>query len=210
METEKLIQLTAGKGPAECTLAVALALHKLLGEATKARLESTVMERVSGSQNGTLVSAVVLIKGKQAGEFCESWNGILQWICKSPYRKFHPRKNWFIAVHVFDTIKTTKLGVNEIEYKTMKASGPGGQHVNKTESAVRAIHKPSGISVTVMDSRSQHENRKLAEKRLEEKILQWQTNKMLELANAQWMNHNELERGNPNRIYADKEFKRKK
>jgi peptide chain release factor len=205
---EKIIQLTAGKGPAECTLAVSFALKELLKEAVEANLACDVMNRVQGMQNGTLVSAMVLVKGKCAGEFCRTWDGVLQWICKSPFRKFHPRKNWFIAIHVFDHLQESKINERDIEYKTMKATGAGGQHVNKTQSAVRATHKPSGITITVMDSRSQHENRKLAARRLEEKISIWQSMELVKQANEQWLKHQDLERGNPKRIYMGKDFNR--
>ncbi|HLP10397.1 MAG TPA: peptide chain release factor H [Flavobacteriales bacterium] len=207
---EKLIQITAGKGPVECMLAVSLTLKELLKEAVKANLACDVMSRVQGMQNGTLVSALVKINGGAANEFCNSWNGVLQWTCKSPYRKIHPRKNWFIAVHVFDSLNALTMNERDIEYKTMKATGAGGQHVNKTQSAVRATHKPSGISVTAMDSRSQHENRKLAVKRLEEKVNAWQSEKLVRQVNDQWLNHQDLERGNPKRVYRDETFKRVK
>lgn len=210
METEKLIQITAGKGPAECQLAVALTLRELLKECNDKKFQSSVIERSPGELNGTLLSVLIHIKVKHMHEWISSWEGIIQWICKSPYRKFHPRKNWFIAVHAFNPVSFVSINENEIQFQAMRSSGPGGQHVNKTQSAVRALHVPSGLSVTAMDARSQHENKKLALMRLKEKLKNWELEKKTKQFTQQWMNHIELERGNPKRIYHDKQFKLKK
>ncbi|HEY4785594.1 MAG TPA: peptide chain release factor-like protein, partial [Bacteroidales bacterium] len=95
---------------------------------------------------------------------------------------------------------------DDISFQTLRSSGPGGQHVNKTESAVRAIHIPSGIQVTASDSRSQLQNKKLALERLREKIAQWQMNEVLKKEQTQWHQHNILKRGNPIRVYKGREF----
>ena len=63
----------------------------------------------------------------------------------------------------------TKI-IQELQFKAVRSSGAGGQHVNKVSSAIRAIHKPSNIQVLVMDSRSQHQNKKIAKQRLQKKV----------------------------------------
>lgn len=204
----KIIQITSGRGPAECCLAVALALKELLKEARLMQLEAEVMDRSEGQENGTLQSATLSVKGKRAGDFAESWRGTLLWIVQSPYRKFHRRKNWFIGVNVFDENVSEDVNENDITYQVMRSSGPGGQHVNKTESAVRAIHVPSGISVTVRESRSQLQNRKLAFERLKAKVTGWQLEQAAASAQEVWQNHNELERGNAKRVYKGRDFER--
>jgi peptide chain release factor len=208
MDTQKIIQITSGRGPAECCLAVALALKEMLGEARAQNLDAEVLERAAGPENGTLNSAAVKISGKNAKAFAASWQGTLLWICQSPFRRYHGRKNWFIGINVFDHTKASRIDEADIIYQTMRSSGPGGQHVNKTESAVRATHVPSGISVAVRDSRSQVQNRKLALERLTEKVELWQMEQASANAKAVWQNHNELERGSPKRTYKEKEFKR--
>ena len=86
--------------------------------------------------------------------------GGIQWICPSPYRARHARKNWFIGAERFAAPPASLEG--EIRFETLRSSGPGGQHVNTTDSAVRATHLASGISVRVQSQRSQHANKRLA------------------------------------------------
>ena len=85
---------------------------------------------------------------------------------------------------------------DDIRYETLRASGPGGQHVNKTESAVRAVHIPSGISVVASDQRSQWQNKKLATERLLVKLTAWNIEQAMIQAQTNWSNHNSLQRGN--------------
>ena len=97
------------------------------------------------------------------------WQGSLQWICASPVRPKHPRKNWYIGVFRMPEMPEMP-SESEIEFQTCRSGGKGGQHVNKTESAVRATHKASGISVRVESERSQHANKKLALTLLAQKL----------------------------------------
>lgn len=209
MET-KIIQITSGKGPAECCLAVALALKEMLKEAKTSGLQHEIIDRFPGQENGTLASATLKLEGKGVAAIAESWQGSLLWIAQSPYRKFHKRKNWFIGISVYDLSMLPEWKEKDITFQTMRSSGPGGQNVNKVESAVRALHVPSGVQVAVSDSRSQLQNKKLAVERLREAFTLWQITVLQKVQQEQWQNHNELERGNPARIYAGKEFKRTK
>jgi peptide chain release factor len=209
MET-KIIQITSGKGPAECCLAVALALKEMLKEAKASGLQHEIIDRFPAQENGTLASATLKLDGKGVATFAESWKGALLWIAQSPYRKFHKRKNWFIGISVYDMSMLPEWKEKDITFQTMRSSGPGGQNVNKVESAVRALHVPSGVQVAVSDSRSQLQNKKLAVERLKEAFTLWQITVLQKTQQEQWQNHNELERGNPARTYAGKEFKRTK
>ena len=82
----------------------------------------------------------------------------------------HKRKNWFVGIDVLEPVDETGFNVKEVRWDTMRASGPGGQHVNRTESAVRVTHLPTGVRATAMEERSQHRNRKLALARLKKKL----------------------------------------
>ncbi|MEN7550730.1 peptide chain release factor H [Rapidithrix thailandica] len=202
-----LLQITAGRGPAECCWAVAQVVKTLITEFKKLKFPYEVLQRTPGPEPGTLYSAVLQIKGPMAKTYVESWQGTLQWIGKSHYRKYHKRKNWFVGVSVLDRKNSESWKESELEYQTFRASGPGGQHVNKTNSAVRLLHKPTGLSVTSSDSRSQHQNKKMALQRFTEVFEAYRLKKFQEQAEEQWKEHLTLQRGNPVKVFKGKEFK---
>ncbi len=191
------IQITSGRGPAECCRVVAKVLELIMAEAKQNGCDAEVVEREEGVLNRTLFSAVVLLQGTDLDKFVSSWAGTVLWIAQSPYRKFHKRKNWFVGVQRLDIPETPDWDEHDIRFQTLRASGPGGQHVNKTESAVRATHIPSGISVMASDNRSQLQNKRLATERLQVKLAAWKQEQLLASAQDNWQNHNELQRGNP-------------
>lgn len=207
---EKIIQITSGRGPAECTWVVAQVLKKVLQEAADANLKAIVLQHEAGQENGTVESALVQIEGKNATAFTESWTGTIQWIGQSTFRKFHKRKNWFIGIFEVEKSSEMQFSEKDIQYQAMRSSGAGGQHVNKVSSAIRATHIPSGISVVAMDSRSQHQNKKLATERLMQKL---QTNNVEKLRNqlqTTWINQLQIQRGNPVRTFEGSDFKKEK
>lgn len=207
---EKIIQITSGRGPAECTWVVAQVLKKVLQEGAALDLKATVLQHEAGSENGTVESAIVLLKGKEVNDFVKSWTGTIQWIGKSTLRKFHKRKNWFIGIFEIEKTKEMVFSEKDIQYQAMRSSGAGGQHVNKVSSAIRATHLPTGISVVSMDSRSQHQNKKLATERLLIKVQEASLSKIKDQFQSQWMNQMQIERGNPTRTFEGSDFKKQK
>lgn len=167
------LQITSGRGPVECCRVVALVLEKILREAQKRKLRVEILEKETGPVNRTLLSAVVALEGASCDVLADEWEGTVLWIARSPYRIHHRRKNWFVGVQTFLLSESREATEDDIRYETLRASGPGGQHVNKTESAVRAVHIPSGISVVASDQRSQWQNKKLATERLLVKLTAW-------------------------------------
>ena len=207
---EKIIQITSGRGPVECTWVVAQVLKKVLQEAETFNLKATVLQHEAGSENGTVASAMVQIIGNEAEEFVASWVGTIQWIGKSTFRKFHKRSNWFIGIFEVEAISARAFSEKDIQYQAMRSSGAGGQHVNKVSSAIRATHVPTGISVVSMDSRSQHQNKKLATERLLVKLNEAQLDVLKQQFQSQWMNQMAVERGNPIRTFEGSDFKKLK
>jgi peptide chain release factor len=108
-----------------------------------------------------------------------------------------------------DAADSPDLREEDIVYQTMRASGPGGQHVNKTDSAVRAIHLPTGLTTTAQDQRSQFANRKLARMKLE--LLLEERRRQAEAGDRRdpWDRNHDLERGNAVRSYEGVKFRLK-
>jgi len=200
MNNKIYLQITSGRGPVECCRVVALILEKVLVQAKKFGLKTEVIEREEGEINRTLFSAVISIEGEKCKEIAEEWEGTIQWVAQSPYRIYHKRKNWFVGVNSFISSELNEIDTRYITYQTLRSSGPGGQHVNKTESAVRATHTPSGLSVIASDQRSQIQNKKLATERLLIKLSAWNIEQTMQKAQENWNNHNNLQRGNPVKV----------
>ncbi|MCE8566889.1 MULTISPECIES: peptide chain release factor H [Bacteroides] len=197
---KKYLQITSGRGPVECCRVVALVLERILKQAQTRKLKVEIVEKEAGPANRTLLSAVIALEGAGCDTLVEEWEGTVLWIARSPYRIHHRRKNWFVGVQTFLLSESREATENEIRYETLRASGPGGQHVNKTESAVRAVHIPSGISVVASDQRSQWQNKKLATERLQVKLTAWNVEQAMIQVQANWSNHNSLQRGNPVKV----------
>ncbi len=94
-----------------------------------------------------------------------------------------------------------------MRFEPTKASGPGGQHVNKTESAVRATHLPTGLSCVAREERCQHRNKELALARLAQTIAGRGAQAEADARRDAWTRHDALERGNAVRVYTGPEFR---
>ena len=208
----RTIQITAGNGPIECAWVVAKVLKIVLREASASKLNYTIVNQEKGEENGTVRSANIQLSGdaNSLADFMRSWIGTIQWIGQSNYRKNHKRKNWFIGVTEIEDAYELELKDSEIKYQAIRSSGPGGQHVNKVSSAIRAIHIPTGIQVVAMDRRSQRQNKKLAKQRLQERVTHQNKENYKTSIKNQWENHQKLERGNPIKTITGSNFKYKK
>lgn len=195
-----LLHLTAGRGPAECEFAVGKFLLVLEQE-----INAEILAKEEGRFIGCLKSALI-----RTNKNISPLNGTVQWICKSPFRPHHKRKNWFIGIRQIDEPKNYEYETANggIIYQTFCSSGKGGQHANKTETAVRAVHIATGLAAIAGDERSQYQNKKIAYERLNILIKKIKEERFLEEKDILFMNHNTLLRGNPIRIYEGINFKR--
>jgi len=207
----RILQITSGRGPAECCWVVAQVVKHLLDDAKDTGIKAKVIHRVKGPENGTLYSAAVQLDGDSLDAFIKNWNGTIQWIGQSQYRKLHKRKNWFVGVSMIEVDDDGfELNQKDLKFDAIRSGGPGGQHANKVSSAIRVTYIPTGVAVLASDQRSQVQNKKLAIKRLAIALQLEKDNQASKSAQDNWQNHNELERGNPVRVFSGHKFKQKK
>ncbi|KAB2914859.1 MAG: peptide chain release factor H [Hyphomicrobiaceae bacterium] len=200
--------ITSGRGPAECALAVAKLAHRMASAASLLGCRTEIIDAMQGPERGTFASLLIAVDGERAQAFAASWSGTHLWICQSPFRPHHKRKNWFVGVEHIAPAKDIDdvLRVSDVAFEAMRSSGPGGQHVNTTASAVRAKHKPTGLVAVAREERSQHMNKRLALARLAA-ALEAKTNAARSgVARERWAKHDALERGNAQRVFTGSEF----
>lgn len=200
------LQITAGRGPEECCWVVYRLSQFIMREAEKAGVTSRMIDMIAGDKAKTFKSVLIAIEADDPTLFLKSFEGTVQWIGKSMFRPNHKRKNWFVGVSVFLPPAVPCWSDKEIRIETMRASGPGGQHVNKTDSAVRITHLPTGIKAAAQEERSQHLNRKLAMSRLNELLRERKKKSITDHRSNLWNHHNKLERGNPVRVFEGEDF----
>jgi peptide chain release factor len=200
--------LTSGRGPAECRIALAKTLEALARHAKTAGIELDAATGPSPDGNGP-ASAIALLDGPEVEAFAATWTGSILWIARSPLRPHHKRKNWFVGVFKLEprAIMPAELHPADVHFEAFSAGGPGGQHQNKTASAVRAVHKPTGLAVVARDGRSQHRNKAIALKRLG--ALLELSEELAAAADDREMQsrHNRIERGRPIRTFEGRDFR---
>jgi peptide chain release factor len=203
------LQITSGRGPEECRWVVHKLAQWIASDAKSRGLKTRIIETIAGNKSVTFKSILIAFEGEDSTDYLKSLEGTVQWIGKSMFRPNHKRKNWFVGVSVFLPPEVPGWSINEVKIETMRASGPGGQHVNKTETAVRITHLPTGISAIAQEERSQYRNRKLAMCRLCAMLRQKELASACDSRNSRWNHHNSLERGNPVRVFEGEAFRPK-
>ncbi|MEQ1753252.1 MAG: peptide chain release factor H [Micropepsaceae bacterium] len=202
-----ILHITAGQGPMECEWVVWKLSTAFCKEALKAGCVCEPVELLTGP----CTSVLLRVSGGAAETFVAARTGTIRWIGTSTFRPTHKRKNWFVGVsQISEAGEIPELNEKDVTYQTMRASGPGGQHVNKTESAVRAIHLPTGLTAVSQEQRSQQANKKVAQLKLS---LLFQERREVQAAEGKaslWAEHHALERGNAVRVYEGADFKLKK
>ncbi len=200
------LQISAGVGPDECCLVVAKVAGLISGEAKLNQTELQLIEAVEGKKTGTFQSILFSLDCEAVPTWLQPWMGSIKWVGTSPYRPNHGRKNWFVGVQVLQPPESFDYKLSDVRIDTCRASGPGGQHVNKTDSAVRATHVPTGLVAISQDARSQSRNRNLAIERLMRKLQAVDegraANSKLRLHNQ----HSKLERGSAAKTFEGKGF----
>lgn len=201
--TEILLHLSSGQGPKECEWVVAQLVRAWADEALATGLVCEPVEPV----DGPAASVLLRVPGTSAEAFANARTGTIRWIGKSPFRPLHKRRNWFVGVSRAPLAEEVpELRDEDIRYQAMRASGPGGQHVNKTDSAVRATHLPTGLTTFSQDQRSQHANRRIARLKLAMLLEARRHQGAASGRQDLWDQNRALERGNAVRTYRGERF----
>lgn len=204
------LQMSAGRCPSECEWVVGRLVPVLTRELTARGLAVEEIDRAPGTNTGDARSVLLRVSGPEVASRVADWLGTVQWIGASPYRPHHKRKNWFVSVAAFSEPSAEHWNERELSIETLRASGPGGQHVNRTESAVRITHRPTGLSVLAQEERSQHLNRRLALARLAALLAERAEQQSRAAEDQRWRQHTQLERGNAVRIYRGATWQRER
>lgn len=204
-----LLQLSAGQGPDECCIAVQRAMSVLQKECEQHNVSCKLIEQTMPSSGPGLRSVLFMLEGSESAQLAAQWQGSMLWQCTSPIRPRHKRKNWFFNGALFTLPDTASVDTDhrEIQFRSCRSSGAGGQHVNTTDSAVQATHLATGIQVRVESERSQHANKRLAIALIHQKLQQAQSQIQQAQNQARHQQHHQLERGNPIRRFSGITFK---
>lgn len=203
----RVIVITSGRGPVECRRAVKGVTSAFLSDAEDLGLECDLITGNDPDGEGPVSSRIVLADGGlDAFGLISSWLGTVQWISRSDRRAKADRKNWFVGVREECLLDASQTAIDEkdVEFTAMTAGGPGGQHQNKTASAVRAVHRPTGIAVVVRSDRSQHRNKARALERIAAIIDATAAAERVDIERAEWVRRIAVERGSPIRILRQK------
>ena len=198
------VQISCGQGPSECMRAVWHVLKKFAQEANEQNCSCEVLNAENGSVAKSFKSVLLKVSGEGIDSLRQQWEGAVCWKEKSPFRPHHKRSNWFVKVSFLAEPQKQDIDLSQIRFEALRGGGPGGQHVNKSSTAIRATYIPSGLAVFCHEERSQLRNKELALARLVQLLKLEEEEQLQNTLGLTRMQHYKLERGNAVRIFNGK------
>jgi peptide chain release factor 2 len=197
------LDVQAGSGGTEAQDWAEMLLRMYMRWADRAKFEVEVLE-VSAGEVAGIKSATIHVRGEYAFGWLRTETGVHRLVRKSPFDSGHRRHTSFAAVFVSPEIDDeieVEINPADLRIDVYRSSGAGGQHVNKTESAVRITHMPTGIVVQCQNDRSQHKNKATAMRQLKAKLYELEEQKRREKAEAVESGKSDIEWGHQIRSY---------
>ena len=179
---DAIIEINAGAGGTEAQDWGEMLLRMFLRWAEKNNFKTELVSVQEGEEAG-IKSATLFIQGENAFGFLRSERGVHRLVRISPFDSNARRHTSFASVAVVPDVQEDveiEIRDEDLRIDTYRASGAGGQHINKTDSAVRITHAPTGIVVACQNERSQHKNKATAMRLLKAKLFEMETDKQRE------------------------------